>query len=732
MFCNLAFGQYYSGKEEITLEEDSETLQTITVISDRPDYEKILSPGTVSWIEPEEFTGEQKDIPTLLERVPGVMVRRQGTGQYAYATIRGSTGSQVSVYVDGIPLNSSGTQTVDISMIPVTEVVRIEVYRGYIPVRFSASPIGGVINIVTKKPETYNLQLEAGARSFGGMTGKFSLTTPVISGALLLSGSHDRATGRFKYWYPGRPTAIPQSSATQGGNRYRLNNSFQSNNFLLKWQNDNWNFRVSWDETERFIPEAIDQGAAPDIDYVDTGADRNYRNSNRYLKEINKIFSVGWTDSFWDKLSFNLRLDYIDNDRHFENRSPYFATVNQNLYNIFPGEIWSNYITKRLNSVADVSYKINPFILLEFHFDFSDEDFRVNGNKWMYYNMSNLVNWELQPKYTLKSWHLQLQSTFTLDKSNSFWLTLIGRAEKVQGGEESTRGKTGYPESQWMKSWGAALKKEFKSIGLTAQATYGTFYRYPSFYEIYGDGVWVRPPANTIAPGNFYRPSWEHGTQWDIGLSWRGHFIGADNYLAITYFNRTTHDLIGFVSTPSMWVIYQNLGLGKSSGLELEGNFSWPRVNLFISATYMDAYLADVSSNFKTQTAQLTEGPMLNQPKYEYLVRGDYTIPWLDNRLKVFIEYKFLDKIPFIAFRDSHNWLNMVKYENKLTLTNLGFKLNVFRTLNVSVGVNDLFNEGPNQGVTVQNLGVKPTTHIDIVRYPQQGRTWYSTLSYNF
>lgn len=93
--------------------------------------------------------GEQKDLPDLLKMSPGVHVREvNGKGQYTVVTVRGSTAAQVGVFVDGVMTNLGGDAAVDISTIPVKNVERIEVYRGYISARFDGTFIGGVINVV--------------------------------------------------------------------------------------------------------------------------------------------------------------------------------------------------------------------------------------------------------------------------------------------------------------------------------------------------------------------------------------------------------------------------------------------------------------------------------------------------------------------------------------------------------------------------------------------------------
>ena len=67
-------------------------LEGVTVEAKRPDWEAKLSPGTVTVIRPDDYKGEQKDLPDLLKMVPGVHVRElNGKGQYTTVSVRGST-----------------------------------------------------------------------------------------------------------------------------------------------------------------------------------------------------------------------------------------------------------------------------------------------------------------------------------------------------------------------------------------------------------------------------------------------------------------------------------------------------------------------------------------------------------------------------------------------------------------------------------------------------------------
>ncbi|MBQ8417438.1 MAG: TonB-dependent receptor [Phascolarctobacterium sp.] len=175
-------------------------LEGITVEAARPDWESKLSPGSVTVIRPDDYKGEQKTLPDLMRKVPGVHVREvNGKGQYTTVTVRGSTAAQVGVFIDGVLSNLGGDSAVDLSTIPVANVERIEVYRGYIPARFAGTFIGGVINIVTKRPDKADVSVELGTSSYGGKKGAVEVTAPLGSGSLMFGTSYESSDGDFTY-----------------------------------------------------------------------------------------------------------------------------------------------------------------------------------------------------------------------------------------------------------------------------------------------------------------------------------------------------------------------------------------------------------------------------------------------------------------------------------------------------------------------------------------------------
>ncbi len=124
--------------------------------------------AAVSVVLPSDSPRAYDDLGSLLLQVPGVTVARTGSSQaFTSITLRGSNPDQVSIYVDGVPLNIAEGGGVDVSTLPLGDVDRVEVYRGTTPLAFGESALGGIISITTRTPGLTRATLRAGVGSFG-------------------------------------------------------------------------------------------------------------------------------------------------------------------------------------------------------------------------------------------------------------------------------------------------------------------------------------------------------------------------------------------------------------------------------------------------------------------------------------------------------------------------------------------------------------------------------------
>jgi iron complex outermembrane receptor protein len=173
-------------QEEVTLDE--------VVVTGTRDIQEIRKvPANVTVITPEEI--ERSNVKTtvdLLREEVGVVVHDLlGTGKNVSVDIRGygeTAPLNTLVLVDGRRVNEIDLSGVDWTQIPLDRVERIEILRGPGSVLYGDNAVGGVINIITKKPEkTFSVSAEGAAGSYhynresGSVSGKWGPLSAILS-----------------------------------------------------------------------------------------------------------------------------------------------------------------------------------------------------------------------------------------------------------------------------------------------------------------------------------------------------------------------------------------------------------------------------------------------------------------------------------------------------------------------------------------------------------------------
>lgn len=148
---------------------------TVTAAGREPSAPREDPSAAASVVLPSDSPRAYDDLGSLLLQVPGVTVARTGSSQaFSSVTLRGSNPDQVSIYVDGVPLNIAQGGGVDVSTLPLGDVERVEIYRGTTPLAFGESALGGVISITTRTPGLIRASMRAGVGSFGTVFGDLS------------------------------------------------------------------------------------------------------------------------------------------------------------------------------------------------------------------------------------------------------------------------------------------------------------------------------------------------------------------------------------------------------------------------------------------------------------------------------------------------------------------------------------------------------------------------------
>ncbi len=137
----------------------------------------------------------------VLDILPAVDVNHSGEmGTLSTVRLRGTpTSNQVQILVDDQPLGGVSIQDINLGLIPVDNIERIEVVRGSSPMLYGANTIGGVIHIITKKPSTPEVELGYEARSFSTQIEKARVGGAAGNLKYFVTGNHYETEGYMKH-----------------------------------------------------------------------------------------------------------------------------------------------------------------------------------------------------------------------------------------------------------------------------------------------------------------------------------------------------------------------------------------------------------------------------------------------------------------------------------------------------------------------------------------------------
>jgi iron complex outermembrane receptor protein len=227
----------FAQEKEITLEE-----VVVTGTRDVQEIRKIPANVTVITKEHIEESNAQTVTDVLKDEV-GVVVRDLlGSGKSASVDIRGfgETGPlNTLVLVDGRRVNEIDLSGVDWTQISLDQVERIEIVRGAGSVLYGDNAVGGVVNIITKKPD------KAFSASVEGVIGSYSYNKEVAS----VSGT----------WGPLSAIINADYNSTEG---YRDNGFLRAKNVGGKViydlnENVSFNFNAGLHQDDTGLPGAL-------------------------------------------------------------------------------------------------------------------------------------------------------------------------------------------------------------------------------------------------------------------------------------------------------------------------------------------------------------------------------------------------------------------------------------------------------------------------------------------
>ncbi len=192
---------------DIFMEISGIETERINVTSTKTEVTLQQTPSSISVASSEDIA--RKNILTfdnVLEQVQGVTVNRTSGINVSSLSIRGSSdvagggiGNRVLLLLDGRPSLTGDSKGALWSLIPVSIIERTEVVKGAFSSLYGSSAIGGVINVITKKP-TYKaytgVNLKYGFYEKLNDSLAFTESLQSFSGADIL---HSNTVNKFSY-----------------------------------------------------------------------------------------------------------------------------------------------------------------------------------------------------------------------------------------------------------------------------------------------------------------------------------------------------------------------------------------------------------------------------------------------------------------------------------------------------------------------------------------------------
>jgi iron complex outermembrane receptor protein len=247
----------------------------------RPSEELFNRSGFVALIRLDQMHKRMEDASTLLSRIAGIRVLQYGgLGSFATVSIRGSSSNQVSVYLDGVPLNNAYLGVANLSDLPLGDLHRIEIYRGFSPPHLGSSAIGGAINLVSFSGDDDRgpgASISVSAGSFGTIRYLLSLRSGAWRARFRGHAAHTRSRGDFAF-IDDRSTPL---NVLDDRVVTRLNNDFTTWNFIGRAEIDLPGFSAASVSHDAVLRE----GGVPGLGSNQSLTARSERNTHiTYLK----------------------------------------------------------------------------------------------------------------------------------------------------------------------------------------------------------------------------------------------------------------------------------------------------------------------------------------------------------------------------------------------------------------------------------------------------------------
>lgn len=287
-------------------DDSTDSLSDMVVTANRRESAWMEAPAMVTVISGYELEqAPEITVDDYLKRITSVGHSRTHIAECGPGrdiTLRGiEDQKRTLVLVDGIPVNDGTGGSVNWSMIPKEMVERIEVVRGPMSALYGSGAMGGVINIITKKPA------KAEGTVIKGSIGTLSTFSTTVFNAGVTSGQDGYIVGGKYYQTDGYVQAIDKES-------YYVENERSDISLLAKY------YAVIDDQSSLTLgANYANEDYSRGVQYMDQ-INRTTLLTATYERELESGMSFtfsGYMNSLWREVDLSARPTYTTRD-HIE------------------------------------------------------------------------------------------------------------------------------------------------------------------------------------------------------------------------------------------------------------------------------------------------------------------------------------------------------------------------------------------------------------------------------
>ncbi|MDZ7333219.1 MAG: TonB-dependent receptor [candidate division KSB1 bacterium] len=468
------------------------------------------------------------------------------------ASIRGANADQVVVLLDGLRLNTAQGGGVDLNLIPVAAIERVELVRGGHSALLGSDAIGGAVQLISKEtidPRGFSYGLNSTIGSFGTRALNFSGSHRIGLMSTFLNYNRLQSDGDFRF-------KLPSSEQTTK----RINNDYQGDNFFLK---SKLNLNERHQLQAIFHNLIAKKGNAGSVN-INPWTNQPMTTPHARAEVDRKLAAVQSEHQLTTRFRLEENVFYQVYDYHYQDPDGWAPTDDRHKNSAIGLQLQGQVLASRyLHVIAGTELRQD----------------RLNSTKF-------------------KVDDRNIQSIYGLAEVNFPWkifglLTQWNAIPALRWDNYSDVAAQLSPKFGVLVSTG-----EITTIGL--RGNFGRSFRIPTFDDLYWpDEVWVRGNPD-LKP--------ETGNNFDLGLNFSrktSTVLSGD----VSYFKNKVTDLISWNADASGVWMPMNIGRAKIEGVETSVKYHLPQSIAYLELFHTWMKATDDASNAATKGKRLIYRP---------------------------------------------------------------------------------------------------------------------------